>query len=56
MIGVREGGLYKLKGHPDQALVHNSVSSSEPWHRRISHINYRALPVLSKIVTGLPEM
>jgi hypothetical protein len=29
VIGVREGGLYKLKGHPEQALVHNSVSSSE---------------------------
>jgi hypothetical protein len=23
VIGVREGGLYKLKGHPEQALVHN---------------------------------
>jgi hypothetical protein len=29
VIGVREGGLYKLKGHQEQALVHNSVNSSE---------------------------
>jgi hypothetical protein len=56
MIGVREGGLYKLKGHQEHALVHNSVSSSELWHRRLAHINYRALPVLSKVVTGLPEI
>jgi hypothetical protein len=29
VIGVLEGGLYKLKGDQEQALVHNSVSSSE---------------------------
>jgi hypothetical protein len=56
MIGFREGGLYKFKGHQEQALVNNSVSSSELWHRRISHLNYRALPVLRKIVTGLLEI
>jgi hypothetical protein len=54
VIGVQEGGLYKLKGHQEQAFVHNNVSSSELWHRRLAHINYRALPVLSKMVTGLP--
>jgi transposase InsO family protein len=56
VIGVREGGLYKLKGHHEQALVHNSVSSSDLWHRRLAHINYRALLVLSKMVTGLPNI
>jgi transposase InsO family protein len=56
VIGVREGGLYKLKGHQEQALVHNIVSSSELWHRRLAHLNYRALPVLSKMVTGLLEI
>jgi hypothetical protein len=25
VIGVREGGLYKLKEHLEQALVHNSI-------------------------------
>jgi hypothetical protein len=56
VIGVQEGGLYKLKGHQEQDLVHNSVSSSELWHRRLAHINYRALPVLRKMVTGLPDI
>ena len=25
VIGEQEGGLYKLKGHPEQALVHDIV-------------------------------
>ena len=25
VIGEQEGGLYKLKGQPEQALVHDSV-------------------------------
>lgn len=56
MIGVREGGLYRLKGHPEKALVHNSVSTSELWHRRLAHLHYRALPILNKMVTALPDM
>jgi hypothetical protein len=56
MIGVQEGGLYKLKGHQGQALVHNDVSHSGLWHWRLAHLNYRALPVLSEMVTGLPDM
>jgi hypothetical protein len=54
VIGVREGGLHKLKGHQEQALIQNSVSSSELWHQRISDSNYRTLLVLRKMVTGLP--
>jgi len=45
-----------LKGHPEKALVHNEVSSSELWHKRLAHLHYRALPILSKMVTGLPDM
>ena len=48
-----EGGLYKLKGYPKTTLVHDTTSSSELWHRRIDHINYKALPYVSKVVTGL---
>jgi hypothetical protein len=56
VIGVQEGGLYKLKGHPKQALVHNNVISNEIWHQRLSHLNYRAIPVLIKMVKVLPDM
>ena len=42
-IGEQEGGLYKLKGHPEQALVHDIVEPSELWHRRLAHVHYRDL-------------
>ena len=29
VIGEHEGGLYKLKGHPKQALVHDTVDPNE---------------------------
>jgi hypothetical protein len=55
VIGMEEGGLYKLKGHSDAALTHSTESPCELWHIRLAHINYKALPYVSKIVTGLPE-
>ena len=56
MIGVEEGGLYKLKGKSDQALAHSTINPSELWHRRYAHLHYRALPIVSKAVTSLPEL
>ena len=56
VIGEEEGGLYKLKRHPDTTLFHETTSSSELWHRRLAHINYKALPYVSKVVTGLSDM
>ena len=29
IIGEQKGGLYKLKGHPEQALVHDTVEPNE---------------------------
>ena len=54
VIGEQEGGLYKLKGNPKQALVHEIVYPNELWHRRIAHVHYRALPLASKSIEGLP--
>jgi hypothetical protein len=56
VIGVEEGGLYKLKGHSDSAMIHDIVNPSELWHRRFAHLHYKALPVVSKMVTGLPKI
>jgi hypothetical protein len=53
VIGVREGGFYKLPGHI-QALVHASVSPSKLSHRRFGHLHYKALPGLQKMVRGMP--
>ena len=46
VIGEQEGGLYKLKGHPEQALVHDTVEPSELWHRRLAR----------KVVEGIPAI
>ena len=54
MIG-EQGGLYKFKGHPEQAMVHDTVDPSELWFRRLAHVHYRALPIASKAIEGLPE-
>ena len=56
VIGEEEGGLHKLKGHLEIALVHDTTSSSELQHRRISHINYKALPYVRKVVIGLLDL
>ena len=52
--GEQEGGLYKLKGQPEQALVHDSVDPCELWHRRLAHVPYTALPLTRRAVEGLP--
>ena len=36
-------------------MVHDTVEPSELWHRRLAHVHYRALPIASKAVEGLPE-
>ena len=56
VIGEQEGGLYKLKGQPEQALVHDLVEPNELWHRRLAHVHYKALPLARKTVEGLPEI
>jgi hypothetical protein len=56
VIGVRENNLYRLTIKLVQALLHDTISLSELWHRRLYHIHYRALPSLGKMVTGLQEI
>jgi hypothetical protein len=53
VMGVEEG-LYKLKGHLDSTMVHDIVNPGELWHMIFSHLHYKALPVVRKMVTGLP--
>jgi transposase InsO family protein len=37
-------------------LVHDNISLCELWHHRFSHLHYRDLPVLKRMVTRLPEL
>ena len=55
-IGIEEGGLYKLKGHADLALATSTINPCEIWHRRLAHVHYRAITIVRKVVTGLPEI
>ena len=55
-IGEEEGGLYKLKGHPETTLFHETTNSSELWHMRLAHINYKEFPYVIKVVTWLPDL
>jgi hypothetical protein len=55
VIGTEEGGMYKLKGHSDVAFIHSTKSLCELWNRILAHINYKALPYVSKVVTSLPD-
>ena len=34
----------------------SNIIPCELWHKRIAHIHYKALPIVSKVVTGLPEI
>ena len=45
-----------MKGQPEQDLVHGSLEPNELCHRRLAHLHYKALPLASKVVEGLPEM
>ena len=36
--------------------MHESIDPSELWHRRLAHINYKALPHVNKVVMGLLDM
>ena len=56
VIGVEEGGLYKLKGHIDLAVTTSTISPCELWHIRLSHVNYTTLQIVIKVVTGLLEV
>ena len=45
-----------MKGHPEQALVHDIVEPNELCHIRLAHVHYKALPLAGKAVEGLPEI
>lgn len=54
VIGVEEGGLYRISGQAIHALVHEMMHPYKLWHKRFGHLNCNALPNLQKMVTGMP--
>ena len=45
-----------MKGHPEQDLIHDLVEPNELGHRRLARVQYRALPLASKAIEGLPKI
>ena len=45
-----------MKGHTNSTLVTSSINPCELWHIRLPHVHYKALPIVSKVVTSLPEI
>ena len=39
VIGVEEGGPYKIKGHTDSTFTTSTIGPCELWHRRLDHVN-----------------
>lgn len=37
-------------------MVHDNISLCDLWNWRFSHLHYKSLPSLRKMVTGLPEL
>ena len=37
-------------------MVHDIVEPNELWHIRLVHVHYRALPLASNVVEGLPKI
>ena len=56
VIGVEEGGLYKLKGQTDSTLTFSIVIPCELWSRRLAHVNYKSFPIVRKVVTCLLDI
>ena len=55
VIGVREGGLYKVPGKFIKAMIHDTISPRELWHKRLGHLHFKAIPGLHKMVKGMLE-
>ena len=47
--------MYNIKGHSEVALIDSIESPCEIWHTILDQINYKALPYVTKAVTGLLE-
>ena len=45
-----------MKGHTDSTLETSIINPCELWHKIISHVHYKSLPIVSKVVIGLPEV
>ena len=55
-LGSRCEGLYKVNGKPIHAFVHDIDFQYDLWNIKFSHLHYKALPDVRKMVSGMPEI
>lgn len=48
--------MYRILTPHPEALVNWEINPSELWHRRYGNLNYKILPSLNKMVTGIPQL
>jgi len=54
-LEFRVEGLYQVGGSPFGAMTCNTSLQSELWHRIFSHLHYKVLLDVRKMVTSMPE-
>lgn len=54
-LGFRVEGLYQVGGSPLGAMTCDTSLQSELWYRRFSHLQYKTLHDVRKMVTSMPE-
>lgn len=54
-LGFRVDSLYQVGGSPLGAISCDTSLQSELWHRRFSHLHYKALPDVRKMVISMPK-
>ena len=42
VIGVKEGGVYKLKVQTNSSLTTSTINPCQLWHRRLAQVNYKS--------------
>lgn len=52
-LGSRCEGIYKINGKPNHALVHDIDLKYELWHKIFSHLHYKVLPNVRKMVSAI---
>ena len=56
VIGYRHECLYKLSAIFTQALLMETSNQNGLWHRRLTHLHYKALSYMGKMVKGIPHL
>eukprot|EP00253_Pinus_taeda_P010402 PITA_10402 len=54
-LGFRVDSLYQVDGSLLGVMSCDTSLQRELWHRRFSHLHYKALPDVRQMVTGMPE-